>query len=168
MGIASDFFQIHPLTSSCLAQSQIYRPSTTHTSQQPGHARRRQPFPSHVPQHITSAVLLRVVHHISLTQHQRPHNPTSNIDPTLLGRASELAGAPMSLPKPNPCQIGGGSSSESESSSEQDSCSDQADSNSSDEDGDEMPDVGWAATGKARKTHPGMHLSGLECLLTPF
>jgi len=77
MGIASDFFQIHPLTSSRLAQSQIYRPSTTHTSQRPGHARRRQPFPSHVPQCITSAVLLRVVHHISPTQHQRPHNPTS-------------------------------------------------------------------------------------------
>jgi len=77
MGIASDFFWIHPLTSSHLAQSQIYRPSTTHTSQWPRHACRHQPFPSHIPQCITSAVLLRVVHHISPTQHQWPHNPMS-------------------------------------------------------------------------------------------
>ena len=60
MGAASDLLWVHLLTLSHLARSQIYRPSTTHTSRQLGLARRHQPSPS-VLQCITSVALLRVV-----------------------------------------------------------------------------------------------------------
>ena len=36
------------------------------------------------------------------------------------------------------------------------------DSNSSDDDGDDMPDVGWVMSGQARQAHPGMYLSELS------
>ena len=89
----------------------------------------------------------------------------SNIDPALRGSATERAGAPMSHSQRNSSQrFEGGPFSESESSSEDNS---HAGSNSSDDDGNDMPDVGWAATGQARQAHPGMYLSELECRLTP-
>lgn len=73
MGIALDFLRIHLLTLFHLARSQIYRLSTTHTSQQLGPVRRRRPSPSAL-QHITSAVFFRAAHPLSLTQHQG-HSP---------------------------------------------------------------------------------------------
>ena len=95
--------------------------------------------------------------------------PVSNIDPVLRGSAPEPAGS-TSHPKRNSgrTSLEDGTSSESESTSEDNSRSDRAGSGFSDDDGDDMPDVGWAATGQARTVHPGMYLSGSEYLLTLF
>ena len=69
--IASDFLRIYPLMLilSHLVQSQIYKPSTTHTSQQLRHIHLHRPSPSHILQCITSAGLLRVA------QGPWTHNP---------------------------------------------------------------------------------------------
>ena len=56
----------------------------------------------------------------------------------------------------------GGSSSGSENLSGHHSYFSLVDSNLSDNDGDDMPDVGWVMTGQARQAHPGMYLSELS------
>ena len=69
--IALDFLQIYllMLISSHLVWSWIYKPSTTHTSQQLRHVYLRRPSPSHIPQCITLVGLLRVA------QGPWTHNP---------------------------------------------------------------------------------------------